>query len=102
MHLCRFRSRHDHIRRASQWRFIEKGTEISSAAYLHRELPTYQAHGQLEFLFNHNLFYPALDFLIVLGMLRDWVVDKHVHPGLFYALPSLIVFQSLTILRVEN
>ncbi len=55
------------------------------------------AFGRFEFLFNHNLFYPALDFLIVLGMLRDWVVDKRVHPVYLYALPSLIVLQSLTI-----
>jgi hypothetical protein len=55
------------------------------------------ALGRFDFLFNHNLFYPALDFLIVLGMLRDWLVDKRVHPAYLYALPSLIVLQSLTI-----
>jgi hypothetical protein len=53
------------------------------------------AIGRFDFMFNHNLFYPALDCLIVLGMLRDWVVDKRVHKVYLYALPSLIVVQSL-------
>jgi hypothetical protein len=35
--------------------------------------------------------------LIVLGMVRDWVVDKRVHKVYLYALPSLIVMQSLAI-----
>jgi hypothetical protein len=29
------------------------------------------AIGRFDFWFNHNLFYPGLDFLIVLGMARD-------------------------------
>jgi hypothetical protein len=53
--------------------------------------------GRFDFLFNHALFYPVLDCLIVLGMARDWVVDKRVHKVYLYALPSLIVVQSLTI-----
>jgi hypothetical protein len=55
------------------------------------------AIGRFDFMFNHNLFYPALDCLIVLGMLRDWVVDKRVHKVYLYALPSLIVVQGLAI-----
>ena len=55
------------------------------------------AFGRFDFLFNHNLFYPALDLLILLGMARDWVVDRRVHQVYLYALPSLIVLQSLTI-----
>ena len=55
------------------------------------------AIGRFDFMFNHNLFYPALDCLIVLGMVRDWVVDKRVHKVYLYALPSLIVVQSLAI-----
>jgi hypothetical protein len=53
------------------------------------------AFGRFEFLFNHNLFYLALDGLIVLGMARDWTVDKRIHKVYLYALPSLIVVQSL-------
>jgi hypothetical protein len=55
------------------------------------------AIGRFEFMFNHSLFYPALDCLIVLGMIRDWVVDKRVHKVYLYALPSLIVVQSLAV-----
>lgn len=53
------------------------------------------AIGRFDFWFNHNLFYPGLDFLIVLGMVRDWVVDGRVHKVYLYALPSMIVVQSL-------
>jgi hypothetical protein len=55
------------------------------------------AIGRSDFMFNHNLFYPALDCLIVLGMVRDWIVDKRIHKVYLYALPTLIVVQSLAI-----
>jgi hypothetical protein len=55
------------------------------------------AVGRFEFIFNHSLFYLVLDCLIVLGIARDWVVDKRVHKVYLYALPSLIVVQSLAI-----
>jgi len=55
------------------------------------------AIGRFEFMFNHSLFYAALDCLILLGVARDWVVDKRVHKVYLYALPSLIVVQSLAI-----
>ena len=53
------------------------------------------AIGRFDFMFNHALFFPALDCLIVLGMVRDWVVDKRIHKVYVYALPSLIVLQGL-------
>jgi len=53
------------------------------------------AIGRFDFMFNHNLFFPALDCLIVLGMVRDWIVDKRVHKVYLYALPLLMVVQSL-------
>ena len=55
------------------------------------------AIGRFDFWFNHNLFYPGLDLLIVLGMVRDWVVDGRVNKVYLYALPSLIVVQSLAV-----
>lgn len=55
------------------------------------------AFGRSDFIFNHNLFYPCLDLLIVLGMLRDWIVDKRVHKVYLYALPIMIVLQSVTV-----
>jgi hypothetical protein len=55
------------------------------------------AIGRFDFWYNHSLFYAGLDFLIVLGMVRDWVVDGRVHKVYFYALPLMIVVQSLAI-----
>jgi len=55
------------------------------------------AIGRFDFWFNHNLFYPGLDFLIVLGMARDWVVEGRVHKVYLYALPPIIAVQSLAV-----
>jgi hypothetical protein len=49
------------------------------------------------FLFDHNLFYLCLDLLMVLGVLRDVVVDRRVQKVYLYALPVLIVGQNLAI-----
>lgn len=50
---------------------------------------------RFDFVFNHNLAYPILDSFIVLGMARDWFVDRRVHKVYLYALPVVIVVQSL-------
>jgi hypothetical protein len=55
------------------------------------------AIGRFDFMFNNALFFPALDCLILLGVLRDWIVDKRVHKVYLYALPSLFVLQSLAV-----
>jgi len=55
------------------------------------------AIGRFDFIFNHSLFYLALDGLIGLGMARDWVVDGRVHKIYRYALPAMIAVQSLAI-----
>ena len=55
------------------------------------------AIGRSDFIFNHNLFYPGLDLLIVTGMLRDRVVDGCVHKVYLYALPPIIVLQAVAI-----
>jgi hypothetical protein len=55
------------------------------------------AIGRFDFWFNHSLFYPALDFLVVLGMVRDWIVDGRVHKVYLYALPVLMVVQGLAV-----
>jgi hypothetical protein len=38
-------------------------------------------------------FYVGMDTLILLGMVRDWVVNRKVHPVYLYALPLLIAGQ---------
>ena len=55
------------------------------------------AIGRFDFMFDHNLFFPALDCLIVLAMARDWLVDGRVHKVYLYALPAMIVVQSLAV-----
>lgn len=55
------------------------------------------AIGRFDFWYNHSLFYAGLDLLIVLGMVRDGVVDGRVHKVYRYALPPIIVLQSLAI-----
>jgi hypothetical protein len=42
----------------------------------------------------HDLFYPALDVLIVAGMLRDLVVDRRVGKVYLYVFPAMIVLQA--------
>jgi len=53
--------------------------------------------GRFDYLFDHNLFYPCLDLLILLGVARDLLVDRRVHKVYLYALPLLIVGQSLAV-----
>jgi len=55
------------------------------------------AVGRFDYIFNNNLFFPVLDLLIVLGMLRDWWVDGRVHKIYLYALPPLIVTQAFAV-----
>ena len=53
------------------------------------------AFGRFDYLFDHNLFFPCLDLVILLGVARDLLVDRRVHKVYLYALPLLIVGQSL-------
>jgi len=55
------------------------------------------AIGRFDFWFNHSIFYAGLDLLIVLGMMRDWIVEGRVHKVYLYALPPIIVLQSLAV-----
>jgi hypothetical protein len=55
------------------------------------------AVARFDYVFNNNLFFPCLDLLIVLGVARDLLVDRRVHKVYLYALPLLIVGQSLSL-----
>jgi len=55
------------------------------------------AFGRFDYLFNNNLFFPCLDLLILLGVARDLLVERRVHKVYLYALPLLIVGQSLSL-----
>jgi hypothetical protein len=43
----------------------------------------------------HDLFFPALDVLIVAGVLRDLIVDGRVNKVYHYVFPAIIVLQAL-------
>jgi hypothetical protein len=53
--------------------------------------------GRFDYLFDHYLFYPCLDLLILLGVVRDLVVDGRVHKVYLYALGLMVVGQSLAV-----
>ena len=55
------------------------------------------AIGRFDFWYNHSIFYLGVDLLIVLGMTRDWVVDGRVSKVYLYALPPMIVLQSVAV-----
>ncbi len=55
------------------------------------------AIGRFQFIFDNNLFFPVLDMLILLGVGRDLVIDGRVNKVYRYALPVLIVGQSLSV-----
>src|SRR5690349_14908237 len=55
------------------------------------------AIGRFDFWFNHNLFFPFLDGLIILGAVRDQIVDGHIHKVYLYALPPMMAAQALAV-----
>ncbi len=52
---------------------------------------------RFDYIFDHNLFFPFLDLLILLGVGHDLLVDRRVHKVYLYALSFLIVGQSLAV-----
>ena len=53
--------------------------------------------GRFDFIFNNNLFYPALDLLIVMAMVRDLVVEGRIHRVYFYVLPVMMAIQGFAV-----
>ena len=49
---------------------------------------------RFDYIGYHNFFYPALDVLIVAGLLRDFVVDGRVNRVYIYVFPAMIVLQA--------
>lgn len=92
------------------WDMLVFGTCIA-LAILWRKKPEYHrrlvfvatcelmdaAIGRFDFWFNHSIFYVGLDLLIVLGVVRDLVVDGRIHNVYLYALPVLAVGQATTV-----
>ncbi len=40
------------------------------------------------------IFYAGVDLLILLGVFRDWIVNRKVHTVYLYALPALLAGQT--------
>jgi hypothetical protein len=55
------------------------------------------AFGRFDYLFNHSLFFFAVDGIILLGVARDLLVNRRIHIVYRVALPSLIVVQALMV-----
>ena len=58
--------------------------------------------GRFQYIFDHNLLFWCLDGVILLGVLRDLLVDRRVHKVYLYALPVLVVGQNVTIYLWRN
>jgi hypothetical protein len=53
--------------------------------------------GRYAYMFDHSLFYPCLDLLMLLGVARDLWVDGRVSKVYAYALPVLMVGQGIAV-----
>jgi hypothetical protein len=51
------------------------------------------AFGRFPYLGNHTLFYLGVDAVILLGVVRDLLVNRRVHTVYRFALPALIIVQ---------
>lgn len=58
--------------------------------------------GRFQYIFDHNLLFWCLDGVILLGVVRDLLVDRRVHKVYLYALPALVVGQNVTIYLWRN
>jgi len=89
---------------------IAFGVSIAFAIYwrrkpeLHRRLIFVATCGlmdapfaRFDYLFDHNLSFACVDLLLVLGVVRDLLVDRRVRKVYLYALPLFIVGQSLAV-----
>jgi len=52
------------------------------------------AFGRFDTIYNHRLFFPCLDAVILLGVLRDLYVNRRIHKTYAYALPPLMLVQA--------
>ncbi len=55
------------------------------------------AFGRIDYLFNHDLYYWCLDTVILLGVVRDLLVNRSIHKVYRVALPVLVAWQAFLI-----
>ena len=49
---------------------------------------------RFHYISSHDLFYPALDALILAGVLREWLIDGRVNKIYLYIFPVMMVLQA--------
>ena len=55
------------------------------------------AFGRFQYLSDHNIFYAGVDAVILLGVVRDLLVNRRVHRIYLIALPALMVCQAIVV-----
>ncbi len=60
------------------------------------------AFGRFPYLSDHNLFYAGVDAVILLGVVRDLLVNRRVHKVYLIAVPALILCQAIVIHTMAN
>lgn len=53
------------------------------------------AFGRISYILDNNVYFACVDGVILLGVLRDLVVNRRIHRVYLLALPLLIVVQGL-------
>ena len=86
--------RHDHLRHLRRAR-----GRLAPQARLHRRLLFIATcslldapFGRIDYIFNNSLFYVFVDSVILLGVVRDLLVNRRIHKVYLVALPLIIAF----------
>jgi hypothetical protein len=60
------------------------------------------AFGRIDYIFFHNIYFVFVDAVIALGLVRDILVNRTVHPVYRYTLPPLVLAQTAATLIWAN
>ena len=63
---------------------------------------TAAAFGRFPFPIAYDYFYGGVDSLILLGVMRDLIVNRRVHPVYLYVLPVFVVGQAAVIYTSDH
>jgi len=55
------------------------------------------AFGRIDYIFNHNLYFLCLDGVVLLGVVRDLLVNRSIHKVYRIVLPTLWIAQALIV-----
>ncbi|HEY6846684.1 MAG TPA: hypothetical protein VI320_10760 [Terracidiphilus sp.] len=60
------------------------------------------AFGRIDYLYLHDLTYVCVDGVILLGVVRDLLVNRRIHPVYWIALPALALAQGFMIHTIHD